>query len=744
MQGGTELSPGQFAGGDKLVANPEDPQALKKRREEERQREREEERRQEALESRREEERQRQREEERRQEALREQQEFENALEATHQRRENLLAQVRTQKRAERLEAFRQAQRQTAIMEALRLANRLQQRQADQAAGGETQRRAETRQARLDEQRQADQVAQRQGEARQARLDEQRQADRAAQREADQVAQRQAEARQARLDEQQQADQAAQRQANAQQTRINEQRQADQITRRRAAAQQARVEEQRQADQATQRQAAARQARFDEQRQAQIDEQRQADQAAQQKAETRQARLDEQRQVRLEEQRQADQAAQRRTEDQQARINEQRQADQAAQRQAAARQARLEEQRQVRLNEQRQADQAAQRQAAAGQDRLDEQRQARLEEQRRAVTRGELRQAPVNNPLEDPIPSGEISGSLPWLRVNFNRIANTASDPIMLRGISLLGPDSAEPDPNLGFAAGAGITEAAINAILDWGPNIIRLAINRNRVLNGYKGWTAADYLADLDGIIQQAAENGAYTLLSLRRLDETTVFGTLLEPGGEPEPNYIAPQPDLDAIGMWRLLGERYSNEPAVLFDLYTSPHAALPDDASGLHSNWDEWTLWVRLAVAELRQVHPRALCFVSGFNWATDVSGFPVTGTGDEPIPNLVYVTHLYPQQDNPLLAMRALARQHPVFVTEWGGRATDIGWSEQIALDLRASGIGWTAAHWNAEPPLVQARGQAIVPNLFGAVVRRELALTGEPLEATHPIYPNIIF
>lgn len=134
----------------------------------------------------------------------------------------------------------------------------------------------------------------------------------------------------------------------------------------------------------------------------------------------------------------------------------------------------------------------------------------------------------------------------------------------------------------------------------------------------------------------------------------------------------------------------------------------------------------------VADLRQGHPRALCFVSGLDWGADLSGFPVIGTDGEAIGDLVYTAHIYPQRPVSLAVIQALSRKHPLFVTEWGGEASNLGWGERIARALRSVGVGWTAAHWNAEPVLVQSRGQQLLPTRFGSVVYRELALEGVPL------------
>jgi hypothetical protein len=431
---------------------------------------------------------------------------------------------------------------------------------------------------------------------------------------------------------------------------------------------------------------------------------------------------------------------------QQAQLEQRQQEEQAAERQESQR----ESIRQQRREEERAAEQAAARRMAAQQAQLEQRQQEEQTQARRSMMREANRAArqesgvqtptPASNPLQDRIPSGILSGTLPWLQVSGNRIVNPLGDPVTLRGVNLLGMENAEPDSESGFAAGAGITEETIATILTWGVNVIRVAINRSRVLNGYGEWSGWDYLTDLDSIIQQAASGGAYTLLSLRQLDDVTIFGTTTDTNGQRVPNYIAPQPDYDAIGMWRLLGERYADEPSVLFDLYTAPHAPLPDDLTGYDSDWDLWTLWVQMMVAELRRMHPRALCFVSGLANGTDIRGFPILGTANQAIPNLIYTVHLYPQFGGLRPDMQTLHRTYPLFVTEWGGRYTNLTWGERIAQSLQASAIGWTAAHWNAEPLLANRVKQQIIPTAFGLVVQRALALTGEPLAARRSVLP----
>ena len=329
--------------------------------------------------------------------------------------------------------------------------------------------------------------------------------------------------------------------------------------------------------------------------------------------------------------------------------------------------------------------------------------------------------------LRGRFPSGSLSGDLPWLRVSANSLTSLEGAPVILHGVSLLelnNPVSTVPR----FAAAAAIGASSIDAMLAWRPSVIRLAITRTRVLQSSVGNSGLDYLEELDQLIEQAAASGAYTMLSLRRLDDDTAFGTTMGAAGEEKPNFLAPQPDYDAIGMWRILGERYADEPAVLYDLYSTPHPALADDLTGMYSEWDLWRLWTRLAIADLRRVHPRALCFVAGLDWATDLSGFPLLGTDEQPIANLVYAVHMHPRRLVEMPRLRALARNHPVFVTEWSAADTEVGWGERMATLLQSERIGWTAAHWTGDTPLCTAgrRGEP-VPTRFGSIVRRSLAM-----------------
>lgn len=334
--------------------------------------------------------------------------------------------------------------------------------------------------------------------------------------------------------------------------------------------------------------------------------------------------------------------------------------------------------------------------------------------------------------MRDRLASSLLSADLPWLYVDGNRVKALNGEPVVLRGFTLGEPEMPWPASD---APPNGILEAAAAS----GANAIRVPIDRGRVLGATDGLTPSGYVDLLDTVVGTAADSGMWTVLSLASLDDTGVYGTTVDAQGHTVVERAAPQPDYDSVGMWHLLGERYSDEPAVLFDLYAAPRPAHADDVSGFRGDWDTWILWARLAVAELRRTHPRALCLVSGHSAGTDVSGLPLLGTADAPIPNIVYGVRMTPRRSAPWPAVTALAARHPVLVTEWGTDGTAaVGGLERTAELLRGAGIGWFArdAHPGGTPPAIA--GATPYPDRFGDIVRRALALAADsPWAAANP-------
>ncbi len=317
---------------------------------------------------------------------------------------------------------------------------------------------------------------------------------------------------------------------------------------------------------------------------------------------------------------------------------------------------------------------------------------------------------------------------------------------VILRGVNRSGLEYSPPIGN-GSLANAGITEAEIEHIVtDWHARIIRLPFNQAWAL-ARDGYDPEPYLEAIDSVIQITARNGAYTLLDLQWLDADTIRG--FDQHGNP--NRVPPLPNLDSIRLWGQLARRYFQEPAVLYDIFNEPHPVLKGDPIPLLGIRDdgatfslpsgnvgmkEWQPWARQLINAIRFVNNDALIFVSGVDWAFDLSGFPLR---DEA--RVVYSTHVYRDKGNyrdarfGSLASDGVA----VFAGEWGGGDEETSWGEGLADYFDEIGIGWTAWSWKDQPFLVQPPpAPPYPPTSFGTLIRQRLRAelrNAEPVRAS---------
>jgi hypothetical protein len=320
---------------------------------------------------------------------------------------------------------------------------------------------------------------------------------------------------------------------------------------------------------------------------------------------------------------------------------------------------------------------------------------------------------------------GALSGGLPRLAVSGNQIRLASSGRrILLRGVNRSGLEYSEPAER-GFRDAAGLSDGEIaRMVREWNASVIRLPFNQDWVLRGRGGRPGDEYLAEIDSVIRSAAAFGAYTVLDLQWLTADATYGA---------GNFVAPLPNGDSIALWRLLADRYRDEPAVLFDLFNEPHDALPDDPHPLVRpdgsaveggrrtvTMEDWREWAVRLIREIREVHPAAVIFVSGVDWGYDLRGMPFEEEG------LVYSTHVYRNKGEYwgdwFAAFGHLSAVAPVFAGEWGGGADDVEWGERLADFFDEFEMGWTAWSWSDDPRL-ERDGE---PTAFGELVRRRLA------------------
>lgn len=287
---------------------------------------------------------------------------------------------------------------------------------------------------------------------------------------------------------------------------------------------------------------------------------------------------------------------------------------------------------------------------------------------------------PVNNDDDNDI-------VLEWLHVEGNKIINESGEQVILHGVNRSGLEYDNPGGN-------DMSETEIDHICtEWRANIIRVPFNQE--------WIMTDdyYNTKLDNVISWIKKNGAYIILDLQW--QNTLVGI---------PNI----PDTNAITMWRILAERYKDEPAVLYDIHNETHDI--DFAS-----WKSRAIEI---IEAIQVVHPKALILVSGMQWASNLQDW-----ANEPLDyeNIVYSLHLYPWFGGSSgwpVRFGNYTDDIPIFCGEFGGDETNIQWGTELIRYLNEKNIGWCSWSWVDDPHLTDPYDH-ITPTPFGELVKSYL-------------------
>lgn len=382
-----------------------------------------------------------------------------------------------------------------------------------------------------------------------------------------------------------------------------------------------------------------------------------------------------------------------------------------------------------------------------------------------------------------------LSGTLPRLSAIGNQLTS-GGGPVVLRGVNRSGMEYTAKtglDPVMHAATRtwrttAGITDSEVSDIAGtWLAKIVRIPINQERVLSP----RFKDYMADLDDIITLVSKHGAYSLLDLQWFSESRSDAN----------GNVPPLPEEDSVRMWMVLAARYRLQRSVLYDIFNEPHVPAPGSpfypyarptpgSTGEHGFFlSLWHEWVRRISNAIWRVNGKALIFVGGFDWGSDLASYPVKLPSGVALPNCVYSAHWYLIMNRPYTVPPATVPDHPgwltsfrnrigdpsglrmsypVFIGEWGGidpgqvkdktllpalETLALDWGQTLADFLRplhasSAGVwqgllGWTAWSW-ADDPLLVYRDPPYrtfridpltgdhVPTDFGDLVKRELS------------------
>jgi hypothetical protein len=244
------------------------------------------------------------------------------------------------------------------------------------------------------------------------------------------------------------------------------------------------------------------------------------------------------------------------------------------------------------------------------------------------------------------------------------------------------------------------------------------VAIAQDLALEGRDEADAEDYLEALDATIAAAAESGLYSIVQLSLI--SSVLPTGVGPSGDV---YDPALPDADSIELWALLAQRYANEPAVIFDLFRSPHDPDLGDSTSIvlpSITWSVWKRWVLAMLGEIRREHPRALVIARGLDRGRDLSGFPLRLSDDNLAANVIYSAHIGSSDDAQVLrALERIGRTHAVGVFTWTARPIEVTRVQALGRRLASAGYHWVADGWNdAAMPLIRSRHGRFEPTQLG--------------------------
>ncbi len=257
---------------------------------------------------------------------------------------------------------------------------------------------------------------------------------------------------------------------------------------------------------------------------------------------------------------------------------------------------------------------------------------------------------------------------------------------MILRGMNRSGMEYSKENGN-------GMSEVEFQYICNqWKAQIVRIPFNQDWITND------PNYVDLLDQVIGWINKAGAYALIDLH-WESTDVKQMAI--------------PNAMAAFMWQTLAAMYKDNPGVLYDIHNEAH----------DTTWEAWRNRATLIIESIRTVHPKALIFVSGLDWAYDLRGWQA-----DPLPyaNIVYATHPYPFKGEPWAWDKyfgTFADSYPVLAGEFGGEDTNLEWGRQIIRYFNEKQIGWTAWSWVDNPRLTQDDRRT--PTKFGKLVRTAL-------------------
>jgi hypothetical protein len=272
-----------------------------------------------------------------------------------------------------------------------------------------------------------------------------------------------------------------------------------------------------------------------------------------------------------------------------------------------------------------------------------------------------------------------------WLSTKNNQIVNEKGDPQIFRGVNVCsinwGYDKWNP--------------RAVNyAIKEWNANIIRTRIYPEDFYENKQGF----YWKMERQIIDPARRHGVYVILHGFYQDS---YNDL---------------PDDQAIKMWGEIAEHYKNDPIIIYDPIPEPHNTTKEKVREKYNK----------VIKAIRNNNPWSLVMVTGLGWGREINSYL-----ENPMPydNIVYRSNPYNRPGEFEALFGQIAKEYPVFLTEFGVGGTPIMTKESVKALLEYAeelGIGWTVWNFHSEGcPCLLKDWKTFAPSEWGEIVYDKL-------------------
>ncbi|GET24741.1 cellulase family glycosylhydrolase [Prolixibacter sp. NT017] len=314
--------------------------------------------------------------------------------------------------------------------------------------------------------------------------------------------------------------------------------------------------------------------------------------------------------------------------------------------------------------------------------------------------------------------------SLAWLHTDEHNFVDDAGNKVFLRGVGLgnwmlpegymwkfgkngdrprkieqLVSDMIGPDQAAKFWKSFHqnyIAEADIKRIAALGFNSVRPALNSRLFLTGGDNPEFVDEgFQLLDSLVSWCGKYGLYVIIDMHGAPGGQT-GANIDDSANNEPELFMDKKNQDwLVKLWVKIAERYKNNPTVAaYDLLNEP---LPENTGAADKYKDQLVPLYKRVTKAIREVDPKHMIVVEGYNWANNWSEF--TEKFDS---NMFFQFHYYcwsrPDHLNSIQQFLDKRKElnAPVWVGETGEQGKAIYWATTQYFE--ANNIGWSFWPW----------------------------------------------